>query len=213
MADTVAPEYARFVAAERRALRLPQVTQAMAEGDVFKSVFIEAGKAAELVRVAARRAAGFFRATQRTEVVWVEGENELAVGFAALDVKFSTGLIRVGIPVRCDQTGPASVEVLFVVGSPDQPAGLYAAAVRRPNGPEVIVTAWGEALVAFAWQSVLGLVTGIAAATGKDQRGNLLVPVELSVTARGLEILPMARHRFAGSSTLKATTTKIGSRE
>jgi hypothetical protein len=211
MADTVAPEFARFVAAERRALRLPPVEQAMAEGDVFKSVFIEAGQAVELVRVAARRAAGFFRTTQRTEVVWVEGDNALAVAFAALDVKFSTGLIRVGIPVRCDQTGPASVEVLFAVGSPEQPAGLYAAASRRPNGPEVIVTTWGEALVAFAWQSVLGLVTGISAAIGKDQRGNLLVPVELSVTARGLEIVPMARHRFAGSSTLK-TTTKTGSR-
>jgi len=209
MADTVAPEFARFVAAERRALRLPQVTRAMAEGDVFKSVFIEAGQAAELVRVAARRAAGFFRATQRAEVVWVEGENELAVGFAALDVKFSTGLIRIGIPVRCDQTGPANVELLFAVGSPDQPAGLYAAAARRPNGPEAIVTTWGEALVAFAWQSVLGLVTGIAAATGKDQRGNLLVPVELSVTARGLEIVPMARHRFAGSTSLKTTTATV----
>ena len=32
--------------------------------------------------VASRRAAGFFRPTQRSEVVWVEGENELAVGIA-----------------------------------------------------------------------------------------------------------------------------------
>lgn len=206
MADTVAPEFARFVADERRALRLPRATRPMAEGDVFEKVFIEAGKAVELVRVAARGAAGFFRATQRTEVVWVEGGNELAVGFAALDVKFSTGLIRLSIPVRCDQTGSAGVELLFAVGSPEQPAGLYAACARRPNGPEVIVTTWGEPLVAFGWQSVLGLVTGIAAATGKDRRGNLLVPVELSVTARGVEIVPMARHRFAGSSSLESTT-------
>ena len=211
MADTVAPEFARFVEAERRAQRLPSATRPMAEGEVFKPVFIEAGRSAELLRVAARRAAGFFRPSKRNEVVWVEGENELAVMFAEVDVKLSTGLIRIGIPVRCDQTGPASIELLFAVGSPTQPAGLYAAAARRPNGPDIIVSTWGDALVAFAWQCVLDLVTGIAAATGKDQRGNLLVPVEIAVTGRGIEIVPMARHRFAGSSTLKSPT-KIGSR-
>lgn len=209
MADTVAPEFARFVEAERRAQRLPAATRPMVEGEVFKTVFIEAGRSAELLRVAARRAAGFFRPSQRSEVVWVEGESELAVVFSKVDVKLSTGLIRIGIPVRCDQTGPASIELLFAVGSPEQPAGLYAAAARRPNGPDIIVSTWGDALVAFAWQCVLDLVTGIAAATGKDQRGNLLVPVEIAVTGRGIEIVPMARHRFAGSSTLKSST-KIG---
>jgi hypothetical protein len=204
MAQTVAQEFARFIAAERRARRLPAATRPMAEGEVFKTVFIGPDQAIDLVRVAARRAAGFFRPSKRTEVVWVDGENELAVDFAEMNLKLSTGLIRIGIPVRCDQTGSAMVEVLFAVGSPAEPAGLYAAAPRRPTGPEVIVVAWGDALVAFAWQCVLGLVTGIAAATGKDQRGNLLVPVELSVSSRGIEIVPMARHRFAGSSSLKS---------
>lgn len=203
MAETVAPEFARFVEAERRAKRLPMATRKMSEGDVFEPVFIEAGHSVELLRVASRRAAGFFRPTKRTEVVWVEGENELAVGIAGVDVKLGDGLIRVLIPVRCDQTGAANIELLFATGSPTEPAGLYAATSRRPNGPEVVVAAWGDALVAFAWQCVLDLITGIAAATGKDARGNLLVPVELAVSARGIQILPMARHRFAGSSTLK----------
>ena len=208
MAETVAPEFARFVESERRAKRLPQATRKMAEGDVFEPVFIEAGRSIELMRVASRRAAGFFRPTQRSEVVWVEGENELAVGIAGVDVKLGDGLIRVLIPVRCDQSGQARVEVLFATGSPTEPAGLYAATARRPNGPEIVVAAWGDALVAFAWQCVLDLVAGIAAATGKDARGNLLVPVELAVSARGIQILPMARHRFAGSSTLKSTVKR-----
>jgi hypothetical protein len=154
------------------------------------------------MRVAARRAAGLFRPSKHAEVVWVDGSSELAVGVDALSVKLSTGLIRVIVPVRCDQTGKSRVEVLFAVGSPEEPAGLYAAAPRRPAGPPAIVDAWGDALVAFAWQCLLGLVTGIAGATGKDQRGNLLVPVELSVTARGMVVAPMARHRFTGSSPL-----------
>ena len=73
----------------------------------------------------------------------------------------------------------------------------------RPSGPELVVDLWGDALVAFAWQCVLGVVTGVAAATGKDARGNLLVPVELIASARGVGIVPMARHRFSGSSGLK----------
>jgi hypothetical protein len=107
--------------------------------------------------------------------------------------------------VRCDQTGAASVEVRFACGSPDRPAGLYAAAERRPQGPELIVRAWGDSLVAFAWQCLLELVTGLANAVGKDQRGNLLVPVELVATRRGIEVVPMARHRFSGSTGLLAS--------
>jgi len=208
VAETVDPEFVRFVEAERRAQRLPKASRPMGEGEVFEPVFIASRQGAELMRVASRRAAGFFRPTKRSEVVWVEGENELAVGIAGVDVKLADGLIRVLIPVRCDQTGAATVEVLFATGSPTEPAGLYAATARRPNGPEIVVAAWGDSLVAFAWHCVLGLVTGIAAATGKDARGNLLVPVELAVSARGIQILPMARHRFAGSSTLKSTVTQ-----
>jgi hypothetical protein len=204
VSDSVDTEYARFVEAERRAARLPRATKPIAEGEVFEPVRIAPKQGVELMRVASRRAAGFYRPTTRKEVVWVQGENELAVGIAGVDVKLGNGLIRVLIPVRCDQSGPAVVEALFATGSPDAPAGLYAATPRRPNGPAVVIDAWGDALVAFAWQCVLGLVTGIAAAVGKDTRGNLLVPVELAVSARGIQILPMARHRFSGSSGLKA---------
>ena len=200
MADSVAPEFVRFIAAQRpEALAL----KARAEGQVGKSVLLSADEAARLLPVAARRAAGFFRPTKRTEVVWVEGESELAVSLDGLKLQFGTGILVMTLLVRCDQTGAAEVHVHFACGEPQRPAGLYAAAQRRPQGPELIVTTWGDALVAFAWQCVLGLVSGLANATGKDQRGNLLVPVEMVATPRGLEIVPMARHRFSGTTSLK----------
>lgn len=203
MADTVAPEFVRFVNEERRASRLPTSRRQLAEGELAHPIFIEQGRAAELLRVAAKRAVGLFRPTKRTEVVWVQGESELAIGLIDLDIKLADGLIIVLIPVRCDQTGAAMVEVVFAVGTPNEPAGLYASAYRRPNGPPLIVEAWGESLVAFAWQCVLGMISGIAGATGKDTRGNILVPVELTASGKGIEIVPMARHRFAGSSGLR----------
>jgi hypothetical protein len=210
MADVIAPEFKRFVTAERRASRLSAAPGPMAAGEVSAPVLIEDKQASELLRVAAKRANGLFRPTKRTEVVWVEGDSELAINLVDLHVKLADGLIQVVIPVRCDQTGEALVEVIFAVGSPDQPAGLYASTYRRPNGPELIVGAWGEALVAFAWQSVIGLVSGIAGATGKDSRGNVLVPAELVASGRGLQVVPMARHRFFGSSGLSVATIKRG---
>ena len=209
MSEVVAPEYERFITAERRAKRLVAVeAHTMREGATSQAVFIKDGQASELMRVAARRAAGFFHPTQRTEVVWVDGDNELAVNLATLHVKLADGLFGVIIPVRCDQVGSVEIEVIFAVGTAASPSGLYASSLRRPRGPAVIVDAWGEALVAFGWQCVVGLVSGIAGATGKDARGNLLVPVEMNAVRGGIQILPMARHRFAGSSGLKLTTTR-----
>lgn len=217
MAESVAREFERFVAAERRAGRVSAIRAPMQEGQVFDSVFVEAAKLAEFARVAARRGAGLMRPTTRSEIVWVEGVNQLAIDIAKLDVRVADGVIRVMIPVRSDQTGSVPIEVLFVVGSASEPAGLYAAASKKPTGPDLIVNAWGEALIAFAWQCVLGVVTGIAGAAGKDARGNLLVPVELAANARGIAIVPMARHRFAGSSRLqtavKRPSTKRPSRK
>lgn len=202
MAESIAPEFARFVAAQRP----PGPTTPMAEGQVGKALFVRTEEAQRLLVVAARRAAGFYRPTKRTEVVWVDGDSELAVSISRVKLEVGTGSIGIGLFVRCDQTGEAEVRVDFACGAPERPAGLYAAALRRPRGPELIVVTWGDALVAFAWQCLLGLVGGLANATGKDQRGNLMVPVEMVATSQGLQIVPMARHRFAGSSGLKPAT-------
>ncbi|HSC90107.1 MAG TPA: hypothetical protein VLB86_00485 [Gaiellaceae bacterium] len=199
--------YTRYVEAERRAERFAGPRGALAAGEVTDRLFVRAEEATRLAVEAAKRAAGFFRPTRRTEVVWVDGDSELAVGIAAVRVETGRGFVLVTIPVRCDQTGPAEVHVTFAVGEPGRPAGLYAATQRRPRGPALVVDTWGESLVAFAWQVLLGLVTGLAGATGKDARGNRLVPVELEVTGDGLAIVPMARHRFSGSAGLTLTRT------
>jgi len=212
MADEIAPEFVRFINKEREASRLPAFQKQLKEGELSHPVYVDTERVSEFLRVAAKRAVGLFRPTRHTEVVWVHGDSELAVNLVGLDVKLLDGLIYVLVPVRCDQTGEAKIEVAFAVGTADEPAGLYASAYRRPNGPPLIVEAWGEALVAFAWQCVLGMITGIAGATGKDVRGNVLVPVELTASQKGIQIVPMARYRFAGSSGLGTTTKTRGER-
>src|SRR5689334_19915101 len=181
MAESVAPEFARFIASEREAQRLKVPPRPTGEGQIFERVRIDPRQANLLLRVAARRASGLFRPSKHTEVVWVEGADELAVSLDGLSVKLSTGLVGFVLPVRCDHSMTAKGRLLFAVGSPSSPSGFYAASSRLPEGTEVVVNAWGQSLVACAWHCLLELVTGIAGATGKDKRGNLLVPVELSV--------------------------------
>jgi hypothetical protein len=210
--DGIAPEYHRYIAWQRRAAGQDAPPPRAVSGQLGEPVRVDPKSAAQLLRVAARRASGFVRpgsGEQHPQVLWVDGDNALAVMIARVDVRFGEGTITVRIPVRCDQTGAALVEVLFATGSADRPAGLYAAAQRRPRGPEIVVATWGDSLVAFAWEAVLGMVAGLAAAAGKDTRGNVLVPAEMVASANGLVLQPMARHRFAGGSGLKPTT-KIG---
>lgn len=202
VADTVAPEFARFLGAQVAAGRRSPPDASMAAGEIAEPIFATAREGNELLSIAAKRAVGLFRPTKRTEVVWVNADSQLAVGLVGLDLETSDGFMTVSIPVRCDQVGSATVEVTFATGRERSPAGLFAATHRRPVGPALVVEVWGEHLVAFAWQCVLGLLSGLSGAAGKDGRGNVLVPAELTVNSDGLQIVPMARHRFAGSSGL-----------
>ncbi len=206
MDETVHADFARWARAQTfstaEATRLP-----LKPGDVTEPVRLDPDSASRLVVSAAKLAAGFFRPTRKTVIVWVEGDSELAVEIGSVRIAFAGGRVDITLPVRCDQTGPAEVIVTFAVGSPDQPRGAYAATPRRPTGPQLIVDTWGEALVAFAWKVLLTLTTQLSGATGKDARGNLLIPADLAVNSDGLFVQPMARFRFAGGSGL---TSKAG---
>jgi hypothetical protein len=200
MPASIATEYLKFVAQQHTALPQAAVRAPLTEGQLHPPIDMGGGTARELLAVAMREAAGLYRPSTRKEVVWVDGSDELAVALEPSDLAIDDGVLALTLAVRCDQTGDARVRITFVCGSPDQPAGLFAATHRVPEGPALVVDRWGDALVAFAWQCVLGLFSGLAAAAGKDARGQVLVPVEVMVTAKGLTILPMARHRFTGQS-------------
>jgi hypothetical protein len=88
------------------------------------------------------------------------------------------------------------IEVPFAVGSKDLPAGLVFATEERPRGPEVIVDAWSEALIAFAWRLMLTVAIRIAAQSGVDEDGAGLVPIALTAARESLSLTPMARHTF-----------------
>jgi hypothetical protein len=136
-------------------------------------------------------------------VLWQQGVDALLVRVAAITTVVGDGWVTVTVPVTCDQlqnpTGAAPtqpVTVTFVMGTADRPAGLFAAAPSRPDGPAVVVERWGDALTALAWRALLDTVAGIAAAAGRDSDGSPLIPVAVAATAKGLVVQTQARHPF-----------------
>ena len=93
-------------------------------------------------------------------------------------------ILGIGRKVSCDQAAEAMIEVPFAVGSKDLPAGLVFATEERPRGPEGIVDAWSEALIAFAWRLMLTVAIRIAAQSGVDEDGAGLVPIALTAAVR-----------------------------
>ena len=130
-------------------------------------------------------------------VLWQEGPDALLVEVGRIDVVIAEGLVSVTVPVRCDQlpNGRDVVVVDLVLGTPDRPTGLLAAATE-PRGPRVVVRRWGEALTALAWQAVLDGVGGVAAAAGRDRDGSVLIPTALTASRKGIAVLAQARHEI-----------------
>jgi hypothetical protein len=146
----------------------------------------------KLIPAAARLALG--QTTTNAEVVWSDGGDELVVDVFKISVKLAPGFVQFAIPVRCDQTGAAVVQLALAVGGPDRPAGLFAAAERRPRGPAAVVDRWADALVALAWGTLLQLANVVSAAAGRDDSAQPLVPAELVADQSALTVIPFARH-------------------
>jgi hypothetical protein len=177
---------------------------------------VEPGQFGQLVGLAARQSAavaalGRVPANDRelpAVVIWEEGTAALAVGLARLEVAVEEGALAVAVPVWCDQLPrlEGAVRVIFVVGTPERPAGLLAATTSQPQGPRVVLDAWAEQLTALAWQAVLDTAAGLAAQAGTDLDGTPLVATALAAARDRLEILPQARHAFDRVLTGRAVT-------
>lgn len=129
-------------------------------------------------------------------VVWTQNRSELLVSTGQVTARLDDGLVVVSIPVSCDQASSAVVEVPFAVGGKNSPAGMIVATEDKPRGPEAIVRIWGEALTAFAWQTVLTVLTKLAVRAGVDQDGAGLIPAAITSGTDGLRLLTQARQSF-----------------
>jgi hypothetical protein len=191
------PEVVKELTRLERAGSISGPVDALKAGERLDPIPIGRDALAALIAHACRRALGRASARARTtEVIWRDGADELAVDPGRVTIETRAGAAAVTIPVRCDQSGPGEVEVVFALGSPDRPAGLFAATDGRPRGPSVVVERWADPLTALAWSALLELAESVSAGMGRDRHGNRLIPGSLVATEEGLEVVPLARHRL-----------------
>lgn len=135
------------------------------------------------------------RADASPQVVWTQGEHELLVSLDKTQLVCASGLVTMALVVSCDQVqGTQRVDILFAVGSAAKPAGLVMSTFDRVQGPLVITDQWSEALIAFAWETLLTTAQQLTGALGRDTRKRVLVPYSIAAEANVLIIGAMARH-------------------
>jgi hypothetical protein len=128
------------------------------------------------------------------ELVWTSGSSELLVHTDQVRLAAAAGVLQVGIAVECDQIAePATITVSFAAGTVDDMRGLFLATFERPAGPALVVEVWADALIAFAWESVITLADKLAAAAGKDAQGRSLIPGAIAASRGAVQVLPMPR--------------------
>jgi hypothetical protein len=135
------------------------------------------------------------------DVVWVSGGSELTVNTGGMTLACDAGLVSVGVPVSCDQVASAVVTVTLAVGTPDAPTGLLMSTFGVPQGPDLVVDLWADALTAFAWETVLHLTQQLSSQVGVDASKQPLVPGLIGAAAGLLLIQPMARHTLFQAAT------------
>lgn len=140
-----------------------------------------------LVRLAAMR-----RTEGEESIVWDDGVNQLMVHAAKVRSVVTEGMVRITVPVECDQTR-ATMEIAFAVGSEKRVAGMIAATADRPAGDPLIARVWGEALIAFAYGTLLDLADSLAGASGRDEKNERLVPRGLVARRGQLSLETQAR--------------------
>lgn len=143
-----------------------------------------------LVRLAALR-----RTEGDDRIVWDDGTNQLVVDAAGVRSVVTEGMVRISVPVACDQTR-ATMEIAFAVGSGTRVAGMIAATADRPIGDPLVAAVWGDALIAFAYGILLDLADSLAGASGRDEKNDRLVPRGLVARRGQLNIETQARFTY-----------------
>jgi hypothetical protein len=192
-----------LVAALRQCCPELRPTEPLVAGATAAPVLVPPKAASTLIVVAVRQAVlsatGSNMSAGRLpeSVLWQEADNALLVEVAGIVVELGEGIVSVSLPVRCGELPESRglVVVDFVVGTPERPTGMLAAATE-PRGPRAVVRRWGDALTALAWQALLDAAGGVAAAVGVDHDGAPLVPTALACSRDGLSVLPQARHEI-----------------
>lgn len=135
---------------------------------------------------------------RRNRVVWELAGSELLVHLQSMRVQVIRGLVLVGLTVETNETGRVEVTVPFAVGQSGHLSGMIVTTEPKPRGPTIIIDRWGDAIIAAAWQAILGVIGTLSARAGVDELGNPLLPGAVVAEDNRLAVVAQAAHKFEG---------------
>jgi len=163
------------------------------------TIEVPVSDAREIVHSVVRRVLDLPRRSTPT-VVWTLGRNELLVHSDRTNIRCSSGVVTITATVECDQHKRVGIPVPLGVGTRKAPAGLVMTTFTDLEGPAAIVDTWHDAIVAFAWETLLETASVIAGAVGNDKRGRPLVPGSIAAAPGKLLVQPIARHKLSAEA-------------
>lgn len=146
-------------------------------GFKYPELFTEATLASELsLRLAGRPASSVTPPMSGTagrplKIVWVDAGSDVLVHLDSVKTKLGDGTLLVSVDLESDQTGRASVVVVFALGRAGDPAGLLAVTDETPRGRGILVARWGAIVKNAVWAALLGLVSDFAAERNQAPSG------------------------------------------
>lgn len=126
-------------------------------------------------------------------VVWTKGDSELLIHSDRTRIRFSSGVITVTVTAECEEHGKLKIPVPIGVGTKQAPSGLVMSTFEDLEGPEELISAWRDAIQAFAWESVLEVASVLCAEVGNDKRGLPLVPGAIAAAPNKMLVQPVSR--------------------
>lgn len=126
-------------------------------------------------------------------VVWNHGDSELLVHSDQTTINCTSGVVTISVTVECDQYQQVTIPVPIGVGQKKSVTGLVMSSFQDLQGPTGLVEIWSDAIIAFAWETLLELATTICAQVGNDARGLPLVPGTIGASPDRLLIQPVSR--------------------
>lgn len=129
-------------------------------------------------------------------VVWQQRDSQALVWLDHTRVRVLEGLVLVGVTLETRETGLHELTAVYAVGTEQTPAGLLAAAERRPRGHPGLAATFGEGVIALGWQTLLEVAGGLAGVLATNPEGHPARAGALVAEEGRLRVTPQAPHAF-----------------
>lgn len=150
--------------------------------DTFNEQALPAALSVRLVGTPANGVPASTASPSPSQVIWVNGLNEVLVHLDSTQVRILDGLLLVSVDLETDQTGRTPLVCAYALGATGDQAGLVATTDEFPRGNGALAAAWGKPLQQAIWSSLLSLSSDHAAERNQAPRGIFATAGALSLS-------------------------------